>query len=71
MLSIDQIQRFLHDGILVIPNTIDNERVTQIRQQFHQYLLNQGCDINRLNHTANILNNFSSTNGSGKLTLIN
>jgi len=65
MLSSEQVQTFLHDGILVVPRVINTDRVNLIQQEFHQYLLDKGCDVEHLDETAQVLTTLSSTGGSG------
>lgn len=65
-LTPEQIQAFIHDGILVVPGVIDSSSIHQVRRQFHRFLSEKvGCDVERLEETAKALTSLSSTGGAG------
>jgi ectoine hydroxylase-related dioxygenase (phytanoyl-CoA dioxygenase family) len=61
----EQIQEFIENGVLVIPNLISEEELLSIRKGFHNYLRSEGCDENDLAKTAINLGKLSSTGGAG------
>lgn len=65
ILSTEQIQSFQNEGILVIPNILSSEEISDALENLHSTLLDQGVDTNNLKETGHNLVKLSSTNGSG------
>jgi hypothetical protein len=61
----DQIQEFIENGVVVIPNVISHLEVEIIQQKFHEFLFRQGCDVSNLIDTAGVLKELSSVGGAG------
>ena len=64
MLSDDQIQQFLDDGVIVVP-VLSEDEVQRSRIGFHKDLKRLGCDPENLSSTASALSGISSTGGAG------
>jgi hypothetical protein len=65
MLTQEQIDEFIQNGVLVVPSVLSQLEIEETRQGFHQTLLEYGIDINNLAETGHALSALSSTNGSG------
>lgn len=65
ILTEELIDKFIEDGVLVIPNVLLKEEILYYRNSLHNTLLNYGIDINNLIDTAGNLSKLSSTQGAG------
>jgi hypothetical protein len=65
VLSVEQIQEYLDFGILVVPNILTPQEVSNALQGLSETLLQYGIDANDLEATGHNLASLSSTNGSG------
>lgn len=65
ILSAQQIDTFITDGVLVVSNVISTEDIDAARRGLHQELAQQGVDVDNLSETAHHLNSLSSTGGAG------
>jgi hypothetical protein len=59
------IDRFIEDGVIVIPNVLDDAEVAAALASFKQSLQEKGCDCTNLDTTARSLGSLSSTYGAG------
>jgi hypothetical protein len=65
ILSKEQIDEFIENGILVVPNVLNTDEIESAREGFHGTLLSYGVDVNNLEETGKNLSKLSSTKGSG------
>ena len=66
VLSEEQVQQFLRDGVLVVPGILTPEEVAATREGLHTFLRTRhGVEVEDLDRTASSLRDLSSTNGSG------
>jgi hypothetical protein len=65
ILTEEQIEKFQHDGILVVDNILTDDELETAKEGLHQSLLRYGIDTSNLADTAHNLKNLSSTGGSG------
>ena len=65
VLTQDQIDKYLRDGVLVVDNILSAEELKAARDGLHETLLHHGVDTDDLEHTGHHLQKLSSTNGSG------
>lgn len=59
------VETFINDGVVVIPNVLDEVEVANYRQQLAASLAVKGVDVNHLQETSRSLQNYSSTGGAG------
>lgn len=64
-LSDEQIETFCREGILVVPNVLEDDEVSLTRDLLHQSLCNHNCNPDSLLESATNLRNLSSTGGAG------
>ncbi|ETK71776.1 hypothetical protein L915_21035 [Phytophthora nicotianae] len=64
-LTDEQIQQFMDEGVLVVPNVLTPEEVAQARHGLHSELAKYGVDHDNLEETGDNLKNLSSTGGAG------
>jgi len=66
VLTVDQIQTFLKDGVLVVDNILSADQIQSALQGLNESLFTRaGVDTANLDETGHGLVNLSSTNGSG------
>jgi ectoine hydroxylase-related dioxygenase (phytanoyl-CoA dioxygenase family) len=65
MLSEELLAEFDSRGVVVIPNVLNSNEISECRSSFHNYLLTRNVDIENLNETGGNLRDLSSTGGSG------
>lgn len=65
VLSCQQIDRFLCDGVLVVEGILDANEIERAKNGLHRTLNSHGVDHARLEATGHNLRALSSTNGSG------
>jgi hypothetical protein len=67
MLSTEQMEQFLRDGVLVVENVLSNSEVEKAIQGLHETLSNHGVQSPTIEdeESARALQKLSSTNGSG------
>jgi Protein of unknown function (DUF1479). len=65
VLSQDQIDTFIRDGVLVVNDILTPQEVATAKEGLHQTLLHYNVDSTDLPNTAHNLQQLSSTNGSG------
>jgi hypothetical protein len=65
VLSKEQIDEFIENGILLVPNILNADEIETAREGLHQTLLSYGVDVNNLEETGKNLSKLSSTKGSG------
>lgn len=65
LLSEDQIEVFLRDGVLVVDGILDDHDLDQAKCGLAQTLAEYGVNVDDLECTGHALKNLSSTNGSG------
>ena len=66
ILSSEQIQSFITDGVLVVDNVLSYDEIVTARTGLHDTLFNKyNVDTTNLYHTGHLLTRLSSTNGSG------
>eukprot|EP01084_Bolivina_argentea_P211751 360123_1 len=64
-LTTEQINEFKNNGVLVVPNVLNQQQISNSIQGLHESLLKYGIDSNNLQETAKQLNTLSSTGGAG------
>lgn len=64
-LSVEYLDTFIRDGVVIIPNIIGEFEVCEALDSLHRSLMAKGCNTSSLHDTASALKNLSSTNGSG------
>uniref|UniRef100_A0AAV1UR86 Phytanoyl-CoA dioxygenase n=1 Tax=Peronospora matthiolae TaxID=2874970 RepID=A0AAV1UR86_9STRA len=64
-LTDEQIQEFVQQGVLVVPNVLTPGEVTEARQGLHSELAKYGVDHENLPETGDNLKKLSSTGGAG------
>jgi ectoine hydroxylase-related dioxygenase (phytanoyl-CoA dioxygenase family) len=65
VLTQEQIDTFVRDGVLVVDNILTAQEVASAKHGLHQTLLHYNVDSTDLPNTAHNLQKLSSTNGSG------
>ncbi|GAX24710.1 hypothetical protein FisN_4Hh268 [Fistulifera solaris] len=65
VLSEEQIATFLNQGILVVPNVLSQEEVTEALSGLYETLASHGVEAHNLEETGKHLQQLSSTGGSG------
>jgi len=65
ILTEDQIEHFLQNGLLVVENVLNPFQLNEARVGLARTLLKYGVDINNLSNSASKIIDLSSTNGAG------
>ncbi|KAF0721047.1 hypothetical protein AaE_010201, partial [Aphanomyces astaci] len=65
MLTSAQIEEFRRNGVLVVPNVLNEAEIQAAREGLHADLKSYGVDHDNLGDTAHNLRNLSSTGGAG------
>ncbi|CAI5709780.1 unnamed protein product [Hyaloperonospora brassicae] len=65
LLTDDQIQQFVEQGVLVVPDVLTPDQVAEARQGLHSELAKYGVDHENLQETGANLKKLSSTGGAG------
>ena len=64
-LTHEQIETYMRDGVLVVPNMLRPPEVEEAKRGLHGTLRHRGVDPTDLTNTGRELTGLSSTNGSG------
>lgn len=64
-LTVEKIEQFIWDGVVVIENVIPQDEIDTIRSSFHDCLLSLGVDSTNIEACLNELKSLSSTGGAG------
>lgn len=65
VLTEQQREEFIENGVIVVPSLFQQEEIALAREGFHQTLKSYGIDVNNLENTGRALGTLSSTKGAG------